>query len=180
MAMDLITTNTSSGAATSDFTTGIDSTYKLYIFKFYDVNPATDNAGISFQVNASDDIGGDFDESYITSTFFNAAHRENDSTTGLNYVASEDQAQGTAYQKLVYGTGNDSDSSAAGELFLFNPASTTYVKHFYSRFNEMYNAELTGDRYAAGYINQTLALSEISFKMSSGNFDGVIKMYGVG
>ncbi|MDP7636562.1 MAG: hypothetical protein QF577_03325, partial [Phycisphaerae bacterium] len=78
MAMTLITTNTSSDAANSSFTSGIDSTYKLYIFKFIDINPATDNVNFSFQVNASDDVGGDFDESYITSTFFQAYHDEAD------------------------------------------------------------------------------------------------------
>jgi len=175
-AQVLISSQTASNSASISFTSGLTSTYKEYVFEFFNINPATDNAGISFQVNA---VGGSGFNETMTTTFFNAAHRENDTTTTLNYVASEDQAQGTAYQKLVYGTGNDADSSASGELHLFNPASTTYVKHFYSRFNEMYNAELTGDRYAAGYINITAAIDEISFKMTSGNFDGKIKMYGI-
>ena len=180
MAMDLITTNTSSGAASSDFTTGIDSTYKLYIFKFYDVNPATDNVNFSFQVNASDDVGGDFDESYITSTFFQAYHDEADTATSLGYKTANDQAQGTAFQVLAQGVGNGSDECCAGELFLFNPASTTYVKHFYSRFSVYEQSDYKDDDFAAGYINNTLALSEISFKFASGNTDAVISMYGVG
>jgi len=174
--LTLISSATASGSSSVEFTSGIDSTYDEYQFWFVDINPATDNAGISFQVNA---VGGSGFNETMTTTFFNAAHRENDSTTTLNYVASEDQAQGTAYQKLVYGTGNDSDSSASGVLHLFSPSSTTKVKHFYSRFNEMYNAELTGDRYAAGYINTTSAIDEVSFKMSSGNFDGNIYLFGV-
>ena len=43
MAMTLITTNTESNAASSSFTSSIDSTYKLYIFKFININAATDN-----------------------------------------------------------------------------------------------------------------------------------------
>jgi len=181
MAMTLITTNTSSDAATSDFTSSIDSTYKLYVFKFYDVNPATDNVNFSFQVNASDDVGGDFDESYITSTAFAAYHTEDNSSTSLGYRTDVDQAQGTSYQALMGDTlVNDADAGGVGELFLFNPASTTYVKHFYATTSFIFGDDYAWNAYTAGYINQTLALSEISFKMSSGNFDGTIKMYGVG
>ena len=181
MAMDLITTNTSSGAASSDFTTGIDSTYKLYIFKFIDINPATDGVTFQFQVNASDDVGGDFDESYITSTAFAAYHTEDDSSTSLGYRTDVDQAQGTSYQALMGDTlVNDADAGGVGELFLFNPASTTYVKHFYATTSFIFGDDYAWNAYTAGYINQTLALSEVSFKMSSGNMDAVIKMYGVG
>jgi len=181
MAMTLITTNTSSDAATSDFTTGIDSTYKLYVFKFYDVNPATDGVTFQFQVNASDDVGGDFDESYITSTAFAAYHTEDDSSTSLGYRTDVDQAQGTSYQALMGDTlVNDADAGGVGELFLFNPASTTYVKHFYATTSFIFGDDYAWNAYTAGYINQTLALSEVSFKMSSGNMDAVIKMYGVG
>ena len=179
MAMDLITTNTSSGAASSDFTSSIDSTYKLYIFKFYDVNPATDNEEFTFQVNADGQTG--FNET-ITSTHFWAYQLEDDSTQGMNYNASQDQAQGTAYQQLAYQVGAGSDESLVGELHLFNPSNTTYVKHFYSKVNNSYKTSTpnTNNQFAAGYINTTSAIDEISFKMSSGNFDGTIKMYGVG
>ena len=179
--MVLLSTQTASNAASVSFTSGIDSTYKLYIFKFIDINPATDGVNFSFQVNASDDVGGDFDESYITSSAFAAFHTEDNSNTSLGYRTDVDQAQGTSYQALMGDTlVNDADAGGVGELFLFNPASTTYVKHFYSRFSAYEQSNYKDDDFAAGYINNTLALSEISFKMSSGNFDGVIKMYGVG
>ena len=67
MAMTLLTTNTSSNAATSDFTSKINSTYKLYIFKFYDVNPATDATYLGFQVNAVGESG--YNETMCTSTY---------------------------------------------------------------------------------------------------------------
>ena len=103
MAMTLITTNTSSNAANSDFTSGIDSTYKLYVFKFYDVNPATDNAEFQFQANAAGASG--FNEA-MTTTFFRAIHDEADSTTGLAYSAAKDQVQGTSYQSITDNIGN--------------------------------------------------------------------------
>ena len=177
MAMTLITTNTSSNAASSSFTSSIDSTYKLYIFKFYDVNPATDGADFTFQANATDSTS--YDET-ITSTSFMAQQNEADGSPELGYLAGSDQAQGTAFQHLSYpNIGNGGDESAAGELFLFNPSNTTYVKHFFATTTiyEADNANFV--LYVAGYFNTTTAIDDIQFKMSSGNMDGVIKMYGV-
>ena len=177
MAMTLITTNTSSNAASSSFTSSIDSTYKLYVFKFIDLNPATDNVDFQFQVNATD--GADYNDSAITSTLFLSSHTENDSDASIAYVTGADQALGTAFQRLCK-IGNGSDESAAGELFLFNPSSTTYVKNFYSRCVEYHAADTIQDTFVAGYINDATAIDDIQFKMSSGNMDGTIKMYGVG
>ena len=177
MAMTLITTNTSSNAASSSFTSGIDSTYKLYIFKFYDVNPATDNTHFSFQGNVAGASG--YNET-ITSTYFRAYHTESDSAAALDYITGMDQAQGTAFQNLYESAANDADGSLAGELYLFNPSNTTYVKHFYSRVTGMGVTPFTEDAFAAGYFNVTGAIDDIQFKMSSGNMDAVIKMYGVG
>ena len=177
MAMTLITTNTSSNAATSDFTSGIDSTYKLYIFKYYDVNPATDNIDFSFQANA---VGGSGFNETMTTTFFRTNHPEDDAEAQIGYQDSFDQAQGTAYQFITYDQGNGGDESAAGELFLFNPSNTTYVKHWYSRTQYYHYSDGTQEAFVAGYFNTTAAIDEVSFKMSSGNMDAVIKMYGVG
>jgi hypothetical protein len=172
----LISTSTASDSSSIDITSGIDSTYDEYMFVFTDIGPATDTAHFAFQANAVGE--SDFDE-YITSTYFYAYHAEDDGENSLTYNTNSDQAQGTAYQHLADYIGNGADESAAGVLHFFSPSSTTYVKHFYSRFN-MYNANAqTADRYAAGYINTTSAIDEISFKMSSGNFDGVIQMYGI-
>ena len=183
MAMTLITTNSESNAASSSFSSRIDSTYKLYIFKCYDINPATDGAEFQFQVNATDDDGGDYDTSLITSTFFRAYQFEDDSDQSLDYQTSHDLAQSANHQNLAYDIGNGADESAAGELFLFNPSNTTYVKHFYSRFigyGVSSGDPIQYDYFAAGYINDTTAIDDIQFKMSSGNMDAVIKMYGVG
>ena len=177
MAMTLITTNTLSSSANSSFTSGIDSTYKLYIFKFYDVNPDTDSIDFSFQANASGQSG--FNET-MTTTYFRTDHDESDSSTNLGYQDWADQAQGTAYQFLNYDTGSDADQSSVGELFLFNPSNTTYVKHFYSTSQYYHYNNASQVAFVAGYFNTTAAIDEISFKMASGNFDGTIKMYGVG
>ena len=177
MAMTLITTNTSSNAASSSFTSGIDSTYKLYIFKFYGVNPATDGAQFTFQ--GSIDGGSNYNVTLTTSTF-DAVHSEDGSTDGLAYRPNNDLAQSTSFQQLSRDVGSGADENVGGELHLFNPSSTTYVKHFYGRSNSYNSGNQSVDFFTAGYFNDTNDVNAIQFKMHDGNFDGTIKLYGVG
>ena len=172
----LLSTQTASDSSSLDFTSGITSTYGEYIFKFYNINPATDSQKFMFQVNAS---GGSGYNETTTSTVFQAYHTEDDSGNALEYKTSHDQAQGTAYQKITAGTGSGADESCAGELHLFNPSSTIYVKHFLAKSNSYDTGTTSNNWSAAGYFNTTSAIDEISFKMESGNFDGTIKMWGV-
>ena len=115
-----------------------------------------------------------------TTTFFRSYHYENDSDTGLGYRTDDDLAEGTGYQPLVEKLGNGADENASGELYLFNPSNTTLVKQFYSRVNSYGSgADVTTDNYMGGYVNSTSDIDAVDFKMSSGNFDGIIKMYGL-
>ena len=175
-AMTLISTQTASSSATIQFTSGIDSTYKEYIIKIYDMHPATDNHIFEFQGNAA---GGSGYNETITSTTFRAYHTEGGSSA-LEYVANDDLAQGTDHQHLANGVGNGNDESLAGELHLFDPSNTTFVKHFIAKFN-FYEADSGSNTYyTAGYFNTTSAIDEIQFKMASGNIDaGTFKLYGV-
>ena len=176
MAMTLITTNTSSNAANSSFTSSIDSTYKLYIFKFYAVNPATDD--VNFTFNGSIDGGSNYNV-VKTTTYFSAYHREDDGDTGFGYYAAGDLAQSADFHKLLVGAGNAADEGGTGEVHLFNPSSTTYVKHFISTTQQGDNGGLAVNAFIGGYFNNTDNIDAVQFKMSSGNFDGKIKMWGV-
>ena len=171
----LISTATASNATSVDITSGIDSTYDEYMFVFTDINPADSGQYFQFQVNATD--GADYNDSLITSTAFRAYHDEADSSTELTYLTGQDQAQAAGFQYISLHQGNGSDEACAGILHLFSPSSTTYVKHFYSQSNTMSDAQQS--MFVAGYINDTTAIDDIRFNMSSGNFDGVIQMYGI-
>jgi hypothetical protein len=178
MGLTYIASVTASASATVSFTSGIDATYNEYQFQFVNMHPATDDVQFQFQVNAAGASG--FNEA-MTTTLFRAYHREGTEDYGLDYVSSADQAQGTAYQPLTNKGGADADQSASGILTLYDPSSTTYVKHFTATTQFSYEAEYSMVFYAAGYINDTTAIDEISFKFSSGNIDaGTIHMYGVG
>jgi len=177
-SMVLLSTVTASSSATIDFTSNIDSTYKEYVFKFFNLHPATDNVNFTFQANVSGASG--FNET-MTTTNFRAYHSEDGNYAAIEYNTADDQAQGTSYQILSEGNDNDNDNGLSGELTLFNPSSTTFVKHFVSRCCT-YNHGIVGmeDEFVAGYFNVTGAIDEVSFKMSSGNVDaGTIKMYGL-
>jgi hypothetical protein len=172
----LISTQTASNSATISFTTGLDSTYDAYEFKFIDIHPRTDD--VRFVFNGSTDGGTNYNTTKTT-TVFRAYHNEADTATALSYEAGNDLAQQTTFQHLIDSNGFDADQCCAGILQLFNPASTTYVKHFISNMNTAHSADYTQEWFMAGYMNTTSAVNAIQFKMDSGNFDGTIKLYGV-
>ncbi len=176
-SMNLISTQTASSSSTISFTSGIDSTYDEYVFKFYDIHPATDN--VRFEMNMSADGGSNYNVTKTT-TFFQTWHNEADSETTLEYATTSDLAQGTGTQRFNNGLGNDSDQSISGTLHLFDPSNTTFVKHFISTFNQVYYTDYSINMFVAGYANTTSAINAIQFTMSSGNIDsGVIKLYGI-
>ena len=173
----LISTQTASSSATISFTSGIDSSYKEYIFKFFDIHPATDNSSFTFQ--ASTDGGSNYNTT-ITSSSFIAYHDESDGNTGLSYDTSRDQAQGTSFENIIGDIGNDNDQTGVGILHLFDPSDTTFQKHFISICNKLQFNDYQDQQFNAGYFNTTSAINAVQFKMSSGNIDsGVIKLYGV-
>ena len=172
----LITTNTVTGGAASAFTTGIDSTNKIYIFKFYQINPATDNVHFQFQLSTD---GGSSYGMTITSTFFRAYHYEDDSAQNVGYQTAYDLAQSTAAQPLTKNIGSGADESLSGELYLFAPSSTTYVKHSYSTINTYHGSDYSHNEFVSGYNNTTSAINAVHFLTASGNFDAIIKMYGI-
>ena len=181
-AMKLIKTLTASSSSTLSFVDGtsdvvLDSTYRTYIFKFINMHPATNNVDFSFQVNAAG--GSGFNET-MTTTCFDSDNSEASGGGGSAYRSGRDQAQGTSYQQICDDVGNDNDQCCNGVLMLFNPSSTTFVKHFVSRFQGAHEGDYAQEWYHAGYINTTSAIDEISFKFTSGNIDaGTIKMYGI-
>ena len=172
----LISTQTASNSANISFTTGLNGTYDVYEFHFINIAPATNDVGFHFQ--GSTDGGSNYGVT-MTTTAFKAYHTENDVTTALTYTTGNDLAQSTSYQEIGQ-CGNDADQNIASTLTLFNPSSTTYVKHFIINTNYCDHGDETDNGFYAGYFNTTSAINAINFKMSSGNIaSGVIKLYGV-
>ena len=180
-AMTLIKSQTASSSSTINFVHGtsdvvLDSTYPIYLFKFISIHPSAE-ADLQFQGNAA---GGSGYNETITSTYIRAYHTEGGGSSGFGYSTGSDKAQGTDFQILLDDVGNDNDQCGSGYLHLFNPSSTTFVKHFIATMNYTQGSDEGINTFVGGYFNTTSAIDEIQFKMHSGNIDaGDICLYGI-
>ena len=183
--MALIKEQTASSSSSISFVNGsssvvLDNTYPIYLFKFINIHPSSSG---EFQVNFSSDTGSNYNVTKTTQVFY-AYHKEDGSNTTLTHSDNEDLAQSTSFQNLTVASqiGLDNDECASGEMYLFNPASTTAVKHFMSEINYVDNSSTPFCLrcHVAGYNNTTSAIDAVQFKMDSGNIDaGTIKLYGL-
>ena len=180
-AMTLIKEQTASSSSTINFVDGtsdvvLDSTYPIYLFKWIQCHPSND--AVHFQVNFRD--GGSSYDATKTTTAFRSYHDESNSTAEIGYRTGEDLAQGTGVHIIQNNIDNANDACSSGELWLFSPSSTTFVKHFISRAINLGNSDAASDWFAAGYCNVTAAIDAVQFSMSAGNIDaGTIKLYGI-
>ena len=176
-SMNLISTSTASSSSTLDITSGIDSTYKEYVFKFIDIHGSAQGSNY-FQVNFRD--GSSAFDATKTTTLFRTYHFEDDTAAAVAYEAEHDLAQSTGALKIAQGISTDNDHCTVGTLHLFDPSSTTFVKHFISDTQTAHENDASYRWLVAGYCNVTAAIDGVQFSMSSGNIDsGTIKLYGI-
>ncbi|MDA7677531.1 hypothetical protein N8561_01435 [bacterium] len=169
-----ISTATASASASIEFSLG---DYKEYIFYYVNMHPSVDNA--FFQFNMSTDNGSNYNVAKTT-TFFRAYHYESGQASVFDYRLSEDLAQGTGFQTIQDYLGADNDQSCSGYIHLFNPSSTTFVKHYILNNNGCFGNDISINIFSAGYGNTTSAINSVKFQMSSGNIDdGQILLFGV-
>ncbi len=173
--MTLLQTQTASSSASISFTSNIDSTYPIYVFKFINIHPSAD---ASFTFQADTGTNTNYNQT-ITSSAFNAYHYENDGAYDLTYNTNKDLAQSSNFQRI--GTLNsENDDSCNGILHIFQPSDTTFVKHFLCVMNSSAVTPATYNDFVGGYFNTTTPLTRFQFKMSTGNIDsGTIKLYGI-
>ena len=172
-----ISKQTASSSSSVSFTSGIDSTYKEYIFYFNNIHPATNN--VKFQFNLSTDSGSNYNVTKTSSAFYHL-HNEADTETLLSYNSGGDLAQSTNAQDIMQNMGTDNDQSGSGYLHIFEPSSTTFVKHFIASTQVYHQADYSIGFNTAGYGNTTSAIDAVQFSMSSGNIDaGEITLFGV-
>lgn len=178
-SMVFISKQTASSSSTISFTSGIDSTYKEYVFTFKDIHAETDGAIFQFQADTGTNTS--YNQT-ITSTSFRVLHNEGGTTGLLQYRTDSDLAQGTGFQSITgnAGVSVDNDMCTVGKLHVFNPSSSTFVKHFISRTNTTTNDLFSFGSFTAGYFNTTTALTRFQFKFNTGNIDaGDICLYGI-
>ena len=183
-AMTLIKSQTASSSSTISFVNGtsdvvLDSTYPIYLFKFINIHPSND--GIQLKFNMSIDSGSNYNVTK-TSSAFSVYHNEADDGAGIGYDSNDDMAQGTGFVSITANGNQDSENDECmnGTMHLYNPSSTTFVKHFITRTSSNIDSDYLSDAFNGGYGNTTSAINAVQFKFASGNIDsGVIKLYGI-
>ena len=176
-------TTISSPVSSVQFTSGIDNTYKEYLFYFVNLHPNS-NSEPDIRMNFSIDGGSNYNVTKTTTAFY-ARHAENDDFASISYESDSDLAQSTANQAVGLNMESDNDGSLVGYLHLFNPSSTTFVKHFIMETAYMHDYPAAWTQKYAGYINTTSAVNAVSFigeyaENQSGNIDaGTIILYGI-
>ena len=180
-SMVLIKTLTASSSDDLTFVNGtsdvvLDSTYPVYLFKFFNLHTSADSSALT--VNFRD--GGSSYDATKTTTFFLDKHLEDGTGDEISYKTGLDLAQSTAVQKITVDADNANDAASSGEMWLFDPSSTTFVKHFWTRINEVQTNAGSMECWTAGYCNVTAAIDGVQFSVASGTIDsGTIKLYGI-
>ena len=171
-----------SSSSTVDFVNGsssvvLDNTYKTYLFRIINVHPSTNSGG--FAVNFSIDTGSNYNVTKTTTSFV-AQHQESGSGGQLGYQTGYDLSQSTSDQEITQNIYATDDNSGCGNLYLLNPSSTTFVKHFISETGSMFANARAWHNFVAGYCNTTSAIDAVRFKFDTGNIDsGRIALYGI-
>ena len=181
---------TASSDATISFVHGsssvvFDSTYKEYLFTFKNIHPVANACDFLFQFSTNS--GSSYGVSMTTSCF-QAYHQEDDNPANLNFRTGSVNSLGnsTNFQSIstADGIGNDNDQCLDGFLRIYNPADTTFVKHFMANATHYTNDNASMHTFVQGYINSTSAVNGIQFKMNNGSADqdtdkGDFCLYGI-
>ena len=173
-SMTLLSTATANNSSTITFNSGINSTYKEYIVKWINVHPNTNDQQLT--VNFRD--GSTAYDATKTSSAFRVGHAEDGSATEIGYQTGQDLAQGTGAQSIHY-TANQNEASSSGMLHLFDPSSTTFIKHYIIVNSSDRNGQCE-QQYIAGYCNVTAAIDGIQLATNENTIQtGTFKLYGI-
>ena len=174
-------TNTSS----INFSNPFSSTYLIYYFQIIYLRSVN---GQNVRVNFSTDGGSSWTTKTTAPFSLQTAEPggEAPGTRGPQYSGGYDQASST--DDAILGTINKggldtgSDSRFSGDLYLFEPTSTTYHKQFMGRGNSYAEYPGSTDCYYNGYVHDSSAINYVRFLSYAGtgtNIDGHIKLYGI-
>jgi len=175
----LISSTTLSNTASLTISSGIDSTYDIYEFHFISIHSENDNGMFSFQVNNATD-GADYNDSQIMSSYFTGTRQESSVTAEMVWRTQGTFDNATTYIVISHNTGSTTNQNFSGIMRLYAPSSTTFVKQFEVETVADHTSGYALNTRSGGYINDTKAIDDISFKFDNGNMmNGYIKMYGI-
>lgn len=170
-------TSISSGSSSVEFTSGIDSTYKIHVFKFVNVHATSNDANFTFR--ASTDGGSTYGIA-TTSNFANGYSQESGTANVWTSESAHDSHANTGDVQIGRALGADNDQSNNIEMWLYDWSGTTHTKKFNAFGIGDHQIDYSLSTFTAGYVNTTSAIDAIKFSPSAGNFDsGDIILYGV-
>ena len=165
MALTLISTPlniTETDTAVSEvvINSGLTSSYKGYEIHIIGVHSANGASGanLKWQCNAETGTNTTGYDQVIQSTAVRAYHQEDGSGGEVDYRTGEDQGNGVAEEYVTEGVRSaQGDESMSAILTIYDPSSTTFVKHFTVEGNTTLTAG-TKHELRAGYINTTTGI----------------------
>ena len=155
--------------------TGLTSSYKCYRFTWTSMNVSVN--GAEWQI-AFRQLGGGFSGDTKTTTAWNHGHKADDSWSGQAYGSSQVRSNTADPQYIDYDQGSAIDETGSGELYLFNPYNSTYVKQFFCQTTYYKEDNTLQTQYYGGFIDETTAIDGVQISPSSGTMTGVMKLYG--
>jgi len=169
-ANTLISTSTvSSPASEIIVSSGIDSTYKIYMIDIINMHPGTDNSSFRMQFRQ----GG----STISSSIYDYGfqHVASSSTNTHNYTDNDPQIN------MANNINADATSGLSGRIFLYEPSNTTYDTRIQWNITFELNGDYQCHSSGSGRIESTTAVDGFRLFMGSGNIDlcTAVKLYGV-
>ena len=157
----------------------LDDTYPIYILKIINLFSHTDDRAVLLNFTID---GTNFNVTKTT-TFFRARHNESGSHAQLDYRGRADLEQSASGQEFVEGFDGEADANVNSTIFLYNPSSTTFVKHFtmdtQGTGNGGTDAQTSTNAFVSGYCNTTSAVTGLRIEGQSTTISGTFKLYGI-
>jgi len=177
-------TDSDDGVSSFDFTTGIDDTYDVYYFEVAGVIPHGTNQ-FQFQVDTGTNTNYNITNTSMVLSWYHG--HDGAAGPGGHGGPNENTTNFCTFTPPQKGSGDPGDfqtrGAQGGYLYLFNPSSTTFEKHWLSKMSGTGAAGATQyvEVYeSAGYFQTTTPLTRVRFKYNTGEIDGGrITMFGL-
>jgi hypothetical protein len=168
----LIQSQTASGSATLDFTSGISSTYLHYLFFLQNVKPVNANAGLYMRFSTDGGIN------YQTTNYtYNNQAQNSNGTDVSGYSAGSGITSAIVFGDQI--SNNAGEGGINGIIQIFDPAGSNQ-KFACGNGGYLRAASLNTSCSMAGLWSSTTAVNAVRFLMGSGNIaSGTISFFGV-
>ncbi len=149
--------------------TGIDSTYDVYMVKFYNLGQVNDNTDVNIRFINS---GG----SAITASEYDTANMNLCADTTFRKISGTNNAQG----QIVEAGGNQANELSNGILYIYNASNSSEFTFFTNETVHTNTATNLRGNQGGGVLTSAEAVTGVQVLIGSGNIDsGTFTLYGL-